>query len=68
MPLIYEISDKSRFHPVPGIPTPSCGEDPTIWDSHKISQCSRETGHVLKVKGNTIYCERCPASWKDEGF
>lgn len=34
----------------------------------KEGRCARLTGHVLVVKGDRVECERCGATWKDEGF
>ena len=68
------ISDKARFHSVPVITLERHVNETRdrlykgLYDDEAIERCSSTRGHILRVREKEIYCERCPAVWKDEGF
>ena len=57
------VSDKARYHAMPLRIDQSVRDDRDM-----VERCSSTRGHILRVREKEIYCERCPAVWKDEGF
>lgn len=63
------VSDKSRFRSLPMLTRGSREATSNFrYDQEKINDCARVIGHVLRVRENEVFCERCPVVWRDEGF
>ena len=58
--------NKTRFHAIPTLFKQNRSERGELSDKARIEGCR---GHILRIdeKGE-IYCESCPARWRNEGY
>jgi hypothetical protein len=60
----FAITNKTRFHAIPALGGATMYK--TRGDKEKIDLCGK---HILRVdERGEIYCERCPARWRNEGY
>jgi hypothetical protein len=65
------VPDTARFRPMPKLSQSLRVEALSLfgnYDGDRIQRCAESTGHVLRVREKKVFCERCPAVWRDEGF
>ena len=59
---------KVRFHPLPELDD-QLGPPMITGDKGKIHRCTQTRGRILRIdERGEIYCERCPARWRNEGY